>query len=121
MGLPAVPQLRPLGLGERLDAAFKIFGRSFVPMAKAVLVIAVPAGVIDALITTSTALPANSGTGQTVFGTGSTVSVHAGDTSAYFAGLFVVFLVSEVVTAVATATCYRIIASVYLGQPVAWR
>jgi len=90
-------------------------------MAKAVLVIAVPAGVVDALITTSTALPKNVSTNQTLFGPGSTVSLHGGDYSAYFAGLFVVFLVSEVVTAIATATCYRIIANVYLGQPVTWR
>ena len=53
MWTPPPVMLRPLGVGERIDAAFKIWTRNFLPMAKAMLVIAVPAGIIEALITLS--------------------------------------------------------------------
>ena len=42
-GAPPV-YLRPLGVGERIDAAFKLWSRNFLSMAKAMLVIAVMHG-----------------------------------------------------------------------------
>ena len=117
MSYPTGPQLRPLGVGERLDASFKIFGRSFLPMAKAVLVVAVPAGILDALIAISTSPQRTTVTGP--FGTTTTTGVTNG--WSYGAGLFAVLVISEVVTAIATASCYRIIGSSYLGQDMDWR
>ena len=117
MSYPTGPQLRPLGIGERLDASFKIFGRSFLPMAKAVLVVAVPAGVVDALISISTGPQATTVNGP--FGSQSTN--HITNAWAYGAGLFAVLVISEIITAIATATCYRLIASAYLGQAMSWR
>ncbi len=118
--------LRPLGVGERLDASFKIFGRNFLPMAKAVLVIAVPAGIVETLVSISTALPKTATTSPFGGGPigqvgGSSLPVSGGDLSAYIGGLFVLLLIEEVVAAIATATCYRIIANSYLGQPADWR
>jgi hypothetical protein len=118
MSWPIVPVLRPLGVGERLDAGFKIFGRNFVPLAKAVLVVAIPAGVLEVLISISTALPSQTTSGP--FGT-TTTTISTSDRWAYVAGVLLLFLVAEVVAAIATATCYRIIVGAYLGQPVPWR
>jgi hypothetical protein len=119
MSWSSVPVLRPLGVGERLDAGFKIFGRNFLPMAKAVLVVAVPAGIVEVLISISTALPSQTTTSGP-FGT-ATTTVPTSDRWAYSAGLLLLFVVAEVVAAIATATCYRIIVGAYLGQPMPWR
>jgi len=119
MSSPAGPVLRPLGVGERIDAGFKILGRNFLSMAKAVLVVAVVAGVAEVLITLSITPPsATTTTGP--FGTTQT-HVAAGDVGAYAAGVFLVLVVGEIASAIATATCYRIIGGAYLGHAVAWR
>jgi hypothetical protein len=109
-----------MGVGERLDASFKIYGRNFLSMAKAVLVIAIPAGVVEVLITLSTALP-KSTTTPGPFGTTTTVNASATDVWTYVAGLILLFVVVEIATAIATATAYLIVAQSYLGQPVQWR
>ena len=119
MWSPTPPTLRPLGVGERLDASFKIYGRNFLSMAKATLVIAIPAGVVEVLIQLSTALP-KSTTSTGLFGT-STVQASASDHWTYAAGVFLLLVVAEITTAVATAICFLIITGSYLGQPVGWR
>ena len=53
MWVPPQRVLRPLGVGERIDATFKIWGRNFLSMAKAMLIIAIPAGIIEALVVVS--------------------------------------------------------------------
>ena len=45
------PQLRPLSVGEVLDASFKIVRQSFGVLAGCVLVVALPLNIIDTLIT----------------------------------------------------------------------
>jgi len=119
MWSPSPPVLRPLGVGERLDASFKIFGRNFLSMAKAVLVIAIPAAVIEVIITLSTALPKTSST-SSIFGTTTSVRPSASDIWTYASGVFLNYVVVEIVTAVVTAICFLIVAASYLGQPVRW-
>src|ERR1700685_3028886 len=87
MWSPSPPVLRPLGVGERLDASFKIFGRNFLAMAKAVLVIAIPASVLEVVITLSTALPQSTST-SSLFGTTNSVHRTASDLWTYSAGVF---------------------------------
>ena len=48
------PQLRPLSVGEVLDASFKIVRQSFGTLAGCVLVVALPLNIINTLITAST-------------------------------------------------------------------
>ena len=71
-------------------------------MAKAVLVIAVPAGLIEALISVSTALP-NSETTQGPFGL-TFANGTASDHWSYTAGALLVLLISELTSTVAIAT-----------------
>ena len=49
------PQLRPLSVGEVLDASFKVVRQSFGTLALCVLVVALPLNIIDTLILASTA------------------------------------------------------------------
>ena len=51
------PQLRPLSVGEVLDASFKIVRQSFGTLAGCVLVVAVPLNIINTLITASASSP----------------------------------------------------------------
>ena len=48
------PQLRPLSVGEVLDASFKIVRQSFGTLAACVLVVALPLNIVNTLITAST-------------------------------------------------------------------
>jgi hypothetical protein len=48
-----VPMLRPLSVGEILDASFKVYGRNFLTMAKAIIVVAIPFSLLSAVIRAS--------------------------------------------------------------------
>ena len=45
--------LRPLGIGERMDAAIKIVRVNFLTLARAALVVAIPSGIVVAIISAS--------------------------------------------------------------------
>ena len=105
-----VRRLRPLGVGERLDAGFKLYFGNFVTMAKAVLFIAVPAGIIEGL-TRSAALPTR------IDG----LIVHTASTDTIIGSDLVNELVALLASAIATAAIFQVIASAYLGNPVTWR
>jgi hypothetical protein len=101
------PQLRPLSVGEVLDASFKIVRQSFGTLAGCVLVVALPLNIIDTLVTASTrnhAFNVNSTSGSDV-GTGTE-----------FAGLLVSFTLTVVLSALAAAACFRAVSSLYLGE-----
>jgi hypothetical protein len=101
------PQLRPLSVGEVLDASFKIVRQSFGTLAGCVLVVALPLNIVSTLVTASTQRHA--------FGVDSTVdSDVSGGTEA--AGLLVNFTLNVMLTALAAAACYRAVSSVYLGE-----
>ncbi len=114
-GAPPV-YLRPLGVGERIDAAFKLWSRNFLSMAKAMLVIAVPAGLVEALISLST----EPSTTTNQLGS-STVTTPTGDSAAVLGGTAIELVLGLLISALAIATLFRIIANAYLGQPVDWR
>ena len=49
-----VPQLRPLSVGELLDASFKVVRQSFGTLALCVLVVALPLKIVNTLVAAST-------------------------------------------------------------------
>lgn len=102
------PQLRPLSVGEVLDASFKIVRGSFGTLAGCVLVVALPLNILNTLITASTsdnAFDLDSVSGQDDVGTGTEL-----------AGSVVTSTLSVLLTALAAAACYRAVSSVYLGE-----
>jgi hypothetical protein len=117
------PSLRPLTVGEILDASFKVYRRSFATMAKAVLVVAVPFGILLALVrssasdTTQTALRnvTNPQTGVEQV----QVNSHALETVLGLSSLEL--LITLFATAVATAVIYRVVGGVYLGSTSTWK
>ena len=113
-----VPMLRPLSVGEILDASFKVYGRNFLTMAKAILVVAIPFSLLSAIVRAS--VSTNSSPGSSGFSTFSTNTTTTASSSAAVASLFVVLL-ALVSASVSTAIIYRVVGDAYLGQPPSWR
>jgi hypothetical protein len=95
---PYAPQLRPLSVGEVLDASFKIVRQSFGTLAGCVLVVAVPLNIVDTLVTASTR--------DHAFNIDSTSNSNV-STGTEFAGLLVTLTLSVVLSALAAAACFR--------------
>lgn len=115
--VPAVEGLRPLGAGELLDAAFRIYRSRFKTLILAVIIPTLPLVVISTLVTWSTR-PSSSvdpTTGMVV------TDGDLGDMYLFLAGMLVTVLVAVVSTSIATAACYRAISGVYLGDDATWR
>jgi len=101
------PPLRPLSVGEVLDASFKIVRQSFGTLAMCVLVVALPLNIITTLITASTS--------ENAFNLDD-VSGDDVSTGTQIAGSLVTSALGIVLTALAAAACYRAVSSVYLGE-----
>lgn len=123
-------QLRPLRIGEALDAALRIYRRNAIVMMIPVALVAGPLQVISGLISAST----DSGTdsdqfGQSIDSIGNqgsgnfTAQTNTGtdfDFSDAIASLSIAVL-GILATALATAVCFKIVIDVYLGRPPDWR
>jgi MFS family permease len=103
--------LRPLGVGERIDAAIKIVRANFSTLARASLVVAIPSGVVVAIITASVTASEQNATDTSV---GRSLYTALG-------GEFLTLVITLVVSAFVTAVCFRVIANAYLGQRAEWR
>jgi hypothetical protein len=101
------PQLRPLSVGEVLDASFKIVRQSFGTLAGCVLVVALPLNIINTLIASST----RDNAFNLKNGTTSDVS-----TGTALAGVLLTTTLGLVLTTLATAACFRAVSGVYLGE-----
>jgi hypothetical protein len=107
-------QLRPLGLGEILDAGIKIYRNKFATMLKAVAVVIVPVQVLNILVTLS--LP---DTTTTTTGTSTTTSDGSG--WAGVAALLLIFVITVVSSALAEAACLKAVSDTYVGTETDWR
>jgi hypothetical protein len=110
----AATGLRPLGVGERLDASFKAYRTNFKANCLAILLIAVPVAIVEAIVTYSTKPTIHS----TPFGTtgSSTDQIWT-----QFAGLILVYILSAILTTVASATTVLIVGARLVGETVTWR
>src|ERR1039458_1321418 len=114
--MPAgVPVLRPLSVGEILDSSFKVYRRNFATMAKAILVVAVPFGLISALIRASVS------TNATTISNISNPSTSSTPSASSLAASLTTDLVGIVAAAVSTAVIYRVVGSAYLGNRSSWK
>jgi hypothetical protein len=110
-------RLRPLGVGERLDAAIKIVRSNFVTLAKAALIIAIPGGIFVGLLSISVV-----SSEQNIFtaGAGGT-TFQTGDLSRLIGGELLTSVIELVLGAFVIAVCFRVIGNAYLGQRAEWR
>jgi hypothetical protein len=100
------PQLRPLSVGEVLDASFKVVRQSFATLAVCVLVVAFPLNIVNTLIMASTSDNAfNLDTATNDVSTGTEA-----------AGQLLTGILSLVLTTIAAAACFRAVSSAYLGE-----
>lgn len=109
------PQLRPLGIGETLDAGIKIYRLKFATMLKAVAVVTVPVQVLAVLVRIS--LPSSTTT-RTTFGTTTTGSIN---TWAAVAAFLLLFVVGIIASTLAEAACFKAVSDTYVGADTDWR
>jgi hypothetical protein len=109
-------QLRPLGLGEILDAGIKVYRNKFATMLKAVAVVVVPVQVLNVLIQLS--LPDSA---TTTTGTGTTATTSDGSGWAGIAALLLILVISVVSSTLAEAACLKAVSDTYLGTDTDWR
>jgi hypothetical protein len=101
------PQLRPLSVGEVLDASFKIVRQSFGTLAGCVLVVALPLNILNTLIASSTR--------DNAFNLDATANSTV-STGTQLAGLLLTTTLGLVLTTLATAACFRAVSGAYLGE-----
>jgi hypothetical protein len=106
-------QLRPLGVGEILDAGIKIYRNKFATMLKAVAVVIVPVQVLNILVTLS--LP------DTTTTAAGTTTTSDGSGWAGVAALLLIVVISIVSSALAEAACLKAVSDSYLGTETDWR
>jgi hypothetical protein len=103
------PQLRPLSVGEVLDASFKVVRQSFGTLALCVLVVALPLHIIDTLILASTT--------ENAFNLeASTFGEQDVSTGTALAGSLLRAILNIVLLTIASAACFRAVSGVYLGE-----
>jgi hypothetical protein len=105
-------QLRPLRVGEILDAGIKITTKRFWALAKLVAVVTIPIQVVSAFVSLSTL---DEDTIDTT-----TSSQIGSEFWTQLAGNFVVSLLGLLATLVALAACTRIVAGAYFGEEADW-
>ena len=103
--------LRPLGIGEILDAAVRVYRNNFKTLTIAVLVVVLPLSILDTLITASTT--------ENAFDYSETAATEAD--GGFLAGQLVSTLISILLFSVATAACFHAVMRGYLGESATWQ
>ncbi len=118
----AVPELRPLGIGEILDVGIKITTRHYWTLARAVLVVVVPVQLLAAVVDLSVADGALSGAGSDPFETNQfgTTELDA-DVWTLVAAVLVAAILGLLAQTIATGACFKAVADAYLGHTPSWR
>ncbi len=111
----AATGLRPLGVGERLDATFKAYRSNFKANCLAISVIAVPVAIVEAIIGFSTKPTTNSSNPFLQ----NRVQIDQLWTQA--AGLLLVFILSAILGMIASAACVQIVGGGIVGEEIPWR
>jgi hypothetical protein len=107
--------MRPLNLGETLDASIKIVRSRWKVLATVMVVVALPIQLLDLLVVSATTDVYEVGSG---FATDSTASKTTyGDEGVYIAGQLLIQLLSLFGYLLGTVACYRAIADSHLGRP----
>jgi hypothetical protein len=117
--MEGAPQLRPLRVGEILDVCINIFTRNFLTFVRIVLVLVIPVQIVSVAVLVST-VP-NADVLPRRFGSTSGARIASSDVPAYIGGQVVVLVLTLVLTAIATAACFRAVGDAYLGSRPDWR
>jgi hypothetical protein len=110
--------LRPLGVGEILDVAIKIYRARFGVLIRAVTVVLAPVFALSAVIRLS--IPAS----DNLFGStqpGSTPEIDGSQIWAFAAGTLLIAILAFVASQVATGACFKAVSGAYLDEQPDWR
>jgi hypothetical protein len=106
----AVPQLRPLSLGEILDVAINLCWSRARVLLPVVAIVLAPVQLVATLIEVSTP---HQNTG--LFGTGETRDLSPHELRLYLVGTLAVALLSLIAQQLTTGACFKVVADAYLG------
>ena len=109
--------LRPLGVGEVLDVAIKIYRSRFSVLVKSVAVVLGPIFVLSAIVRLSMPPP------DDLFEVGQPGATpdFDGDLWAFVAGNLVIFLLAFLGSQLATGACFKAVSGAYLDEQPDWR
>lgn len=110
----AAPRLRPLDVGQKLDASIKLTTRNFGTLAGIILLLVGPVQLLTLVVTLST-LPDNYVVDGS-FGGGATPDDTDDVSAGFWVGQVIVSLLGFLVYFLAPAACFKAIGSAYLGQ-----
>lgn len=110
--------LRPLGVGEILDVAIKIYRARFSVMIKSVAVVLAPVFVLAAIIRIS--IPSGNNLVDTSQ-PGATPTFDAGRFWGFLAGTLLVAVLAFVASQIATGACLKAVSGAYLDERPDWR
>lgn len=120
-GADNVPRLRPLDIGQKIDAAIKLTTRNFGTLATIVLLVAGPVQLLSVLTTLST-VPEDYTVGSGDFGGGTATPENDLDASTgFWVGQVIVVLLGMFVYLLTTAGCFKAIGHAYLGDRTTWQ
>jgi hypothetical protein len=105
------PQLRPLSIGEVLDAGFRLLRARFGTLLVCVLVPMVPLSIIATILQAST--------NDAAFDVNATTTTTTSSDGSVIAGSLIAALLQGIAVALAVAACFRVISSAYLGEDAA--
>jgi MFS family permease len=110
--------MRPLSIGELLDAAIKIVRRQAGQLYRIVLYVVVPVQVLAIVVAAATASDSSTTTSTSVFdGRTTTTTQSAGSVTA----TLVVGILSSIATLIATAAMVKAISDTWVGKQPDWR
>ncbi len=110
--------LRPLGVGEILDVAIKIYRARFGVLVRAVAVVTAPVYALGAIIRIS--IP-QSDSFTDVSQPGATPEFEADQFWAFMAGTLVIAILAFVASQVATGACFKAVGGAYLDEEPDWK
>jgi hypothetical protein len=111
--------LRPLGVGEILDVAIKIYRARFGVLVRIVSVVLAPVFVVGAVIRIS--VPSDSSSLVEIGQPGATPELDTGDFWAFLAGTLLIALLAFIAAQVATGACFKAVSGAYLDEEADWR
>ena len=110
--------LRPLGVGEVLDVAIKIYRARFKVLIKTVAVVLGPVFALSAVIRIS--LPTSDNLFE-IGQPGTTPDIEADQIWAFVAGTVVIAIIGFIAAQVATGACLKAVSGAYLDEEPDWR
>ena len=111
---PPTRQLRPLGVGEVLDAAIKLYTRNAVTMWKIVAVVIVPVAIINQIVIGSS-LPSGA------FVSGGTLYTPTGTLGTPAAGVITELVLGVLAVLTVNGALALCVVDAYIGSPLDWR